>query len=102
MMTKSSDIFPADAEVREAVEHLERSKGFYSRAEHLSVFVRSIDTLLSYVRAAQAPRLAEEQKEAVKALVEMVRTFGDNITVGERIQAIDRARAAFPGVFNGE
>jgi hypothetical protein len=62
------------------------------------------DGVLDYasgVRAVQAPRLTGEQASVLCLLVNMVRTFGDKITVSERIDAMDRARAAFPEAFAG-
>ena len=83
---------PTDETVREAVEELSKDVEFYSRDGRHTEFIGHIDTLLSYVRAVQSPRLTGEQVEAVKEAVEVL----------GYCEASIKLRAAFPGEFGQE
>lgn len=83
---------PPDAALREAASRLDRSLG-YGRYAHVTA--EDINTLLSYVRAVQAPRPSREQHRVVRIAVINADLRGDT----EESEAL---REAFPGAFAGE
>ena len=90
MMTKSGDMFPADAAVREAVEHLSACERYQGLA-NVTVDGESLRTILSFVRAAQSPRLTGERLEAVREAIEVL----------GYCEASTKLRAAFPELEEG-
>lgn len=80
---------PADAAVREAVDICEDMIRWAGLRQQERSALR---TLLSHVRAAQAPRLTGERLEAVKDAVNRL----DSTGYGGDERASDALRAAFP------
>ena len=87
---------PPDAAVREAVRRVQGAVNTAEGNGGMQFIPADVATLRTLLRAVQSPRLTKEQASVLCLLVNMVRTFGDKITVSERIDAMDRARAAFP------
>lgn len=89
----------ADAAVREAMENLALTLRLLgdSPPERVCIPVPWLRTLLSFVRAAQAPRLTGEQVEAVQVAASLLK--GKN---GDRAWARRKLEAAFPEAFAGE
>ena len=90
---------PPDAEVREAVEELERKLAWlrsHPKEESANVGIVQLridlDILLSYVRAVQSPRLTVEQRERLRESADTLEAHG------EALEA-QWLRAAFPEAF---
>lgn len=109
-MTRDRITEPTDAEVREAVESLQR---MVDMDTFMDATVIKMRTLLSYVRAVHAPRLTPEQVEAAfREGYELGNDDGRNIDVFCHIKQhkpesdpdfawehSEARRAAFPEVF---
>jgi hypothetical protein len=83
---------PADAEVREALRSAKEAQPYFVNPALVLVDEKCLRTLLSYVRAVQQPKMAEEQVEAVKdalSYLDWHDEFG-------RAKAL---RSAFPALF---
>ena len=102
MTTKNSKSGTADAAVQDAVRYFDDLRGEWSDEQ----LEDHLDTLLSYIRAVQAPLLTGEQIEAALHLLsEMDKMLGEDIQPDDdrpAALAMQRFCAAFPGVFGKE
>ena len=87
---------PTDETVREAVEELSKDVEFYSRDGRHTEFIGHIDTLLSYVRAVQSPRLTDAQAAGLHIAYLRCKEEGSLTDVMEILES------TFPGVFGKE